>query len=119
MNQVQLIGRLTKDPIVRHKEDLAIAQFTLAINRPTKENHTDFISCKAFGKTAELIEQYIKKGSQLAVEGTIQTGSYEKDGQKIYTTDVLVNRMEFVGTKEKTTDIPEGFTQVDDSDIPF
>lgn len=120
MNQVIIIGRMTKDPVVRWKDDLAMAQFTIAVDRPTKAKETDFISCKAWGKTAELIEKYMKKGSLVAVDGAIQTGSYEKDGVKNYTTDVKVNRVEFLESKkEKASDLPEGFEEIDDDEIPF
>ena len=127
MNTVQIIGRLTKDPVVRYADELAIAQFSVAVDRHTKEKKTDFINCKAFGKTAELIEKYVTKGSQIGIEGSIQTGSYEnKDGQKVYATDVAVSKIEFLGKSEKTEttekpSIPSGFAELteDESDIPF
>lgn len=106
MNTVNLIGRLTKDPDVRYSQgekQTAIARFTLAVNRKYKQNgqpDAEFISCLAFGKTAELIEKYIHKGNQLAVTGHIQTSNYtNKDGQKVYQTDVIVDSMDFVGSK--------------------
>ncbi len=83
-----------------------------------KEKQADFIQCKAFNKTAELIEKYLSKGSQVGIEGAIQTGSYDKEGQKIYTTEVIVNRIEFLSKAEKKEEVA-GFQVIDDSDIPF
>ena len=105
MNKVILIGRLTKEPDVRYSnkenEAMAIARYTLAIDRPGKNKETDFINCVAFGKQGEFVEKYIRKGTKIAVEGRIQTGSYEKDGVKRYTTDVVVERHEFCEKKEE------------------
>ena len=103
MNKLILIGRLTKDVEVRYtNEKLAIARFTVAVDRKVKkddEQSADFPSCIAFGKTAEFIEKYFKKGSKIGIEGRLQTGSYEKDGVKHYTTDVIVEACEFVESK--------------------
>lgn len=101
MNKVFLIGRLTNEPVLRENETTKVAKFTLAVNR-LKEG-ADFINCIAWNKTAELISKYFKKGSQLAIEGRINTGSYEKDGKKVYTTDIIVENITFIGSKEKTT----------------
>lgn len=101
MNSVTLTGRLTRDPDVRQVNDSTIARFTLAVDRRGKKDEADFISCVAFGKTAELISKYLHKGSQMGATGRIQTGSYEKNGQKIYTTDVIVNEMDFLGGKSE------------------
>ena len=108
MNLFMGIGRITKKPELRYTtSNIAIVSFTLAINRDTKnkqgEYETDFISCVAYNKTAELISKYLDKGSQLAVEGKIQTGSYEKDNKKIYTTDVIIERINFLDKKQETT----------------
>lgn len=108
MNLFMGIGRLTKTPELRYTtSNMAVVKFTLAINRDTKnkqgEYETDFISCVAYNKTAELISKFLDKGSQLAVEGKIQTGSYEKDNKKIYTTDVVVERISFLDKKQETT----------------
>ena len=106
MNKAILIGRITKDPEVRYSADnLAIGRYTLAIDR-IKEG-TDFINCIAFGKSAEFAEKYFSKGMKIAVEGRIQTGSYEKDGVKHYTTDVVVERQEFCESK-KSDDTKSG-----------
>ncbi|SFR77854.1 single-stranded DNA-binding protein [Anaeromicropila populeti] len=106
MNKVILIGRLTKDPDVRYAQGnnaMAIARFTLAVDRKYKNNgqeEADFISCVSFGKTAEFAEKYLKRGTKIAVTGRIQTGSYtNKDGQKVYTTDVILEEIEFAESK--------------------
>ena len=107
LNQSILMGRLTRDVELRYSQggDMAIARFTLAVDRDFKTKNeekpaTDFISCKAFGKTAEFVSKYFRQGSMLAVVGSIQTGSYDdKDGKKVYTTDVVVNKASFTGEK--------------------
>ena len=118
MNKANLLGRLTKDVDLRYSAngDMAIARFTVAVNR-IKKGEADFISCKAFGKTAELIEKYFRKGDQIGISGRIETGSYDdKDGKKVYTTDVVVDDFDFVGSKkdnqeekkeEKKDDFPD------------
>lgn len=101
MNKVILIGRLTKDPELRFAagSGMAISRFTVAVNRQFKKDETDFINCVAFGKTAETISQYLTKGRQIAVSGSIRTGSYDaQDGSKRYTTDVAVENFEFIGS---------------------
>jgi single-strand DNA-binding protein len=99
MNRFFGIGRLTADPqITVAQSGTKIARYTLAINRPKKPDGTqeaDFLNCKAFGKTAEFVERFLKKGIKIAVNGTLQTGSYTKDGVTHYTTDVIVNEHEF------------------------
>lgn len=106
MNKVILMGRLTKDPDVRYSQGenaSAIARFTLAVDRRFKregDDTADFISCVAFGKTAEFAEKYLHKGTKICLTGRIQTGSYtNKDGQKVYTTDVVVEETEFAESK--------------------
>lgn len=106
MNKVTLIGRLTKDPDVRYsqgEQQTAIARYSLAVARKFKrdgEPEADFINCVAFGKTGEFAEKYLHKGTKIAVIGRIQTGSYtNKDGQKVYTTDVVVEEHEFCESK--------------------
>ncbi len=107
MNKVELLGRLTKDPDVKYtqgEKSMCIARYTLAVNRRFKsgDQSADFINCVAFGKQGEFVEKYLKKGMQIAVCGRIQTGSYtNKDGQKVYTTDVVVEEHEFTGTKKE------------------
>ncbi len=109
MNKVILMGRLTRDPEVRYSQgesSLAIARFTLAVDRRFKrqgEADADFISCVAFGKTAEHAEKYYRQGLKIAVVGRIQTGSYtNKEGQKVYTTDVVVEESEFAESKSSS-----------------
>lgn len=102
MNKVILIGRLTKDPELRFAAGSgnAVSRFTVAVNRQFKRDETDFINCVAFGKTAETISQYLTKGSQIALTGSIRTGSYDaQDGTKRYTTDIAVESFEFIGSK--------------------
>ena len=103
MNQVTLLGRLTKDFKAMKSGETKIALGTLAINRPFAKDgqQQDFINIKAFNKTAETLVKFVKKGQRILINGTIQTGSYEKDGKTVYTTDVLVNGFEFIETKEK------------------
>lgn len=103
MNIVTMIGRLTADPVIREskgKEPLAIANFSLAVPRVGSED-ADFPRCVAFGKTAEFIEKYLQKGSKIGVVGRIQTGSYEdKEGNTVYTTEVIVERVDFADGKK-------------------
>lgn len=110
MNKFLGIGRLTRDPQISNGNDSMVARYTLAVDRAYKkegEPNADFISCVAFGKSADFAEKYLCKGKKIAVEGRIRTGSYtNKDGQKVYTTDVVVDRHEFVegkGAEDGTT----------------
>lgn len=110
MNKVVLMGRLTKDPDVRYTEgsdSKAIARYTLAVDRKTKDangnRQADFITCVAFGKSGEFAEKYLHKGMKICISGRIQTGSYtNKDGNKVYTTDVVVEEHDFC--EGKSTD---------------
>lgn len=139
MNKTLLLGRLTKDPEVRYSQGdnaTATARFSIAVNRKFKNAEgnydADFINCVVFGKTAEFVEKYFHKGDMMALAGRIQTGSYtNKDGVKVYTTDVVVEEVEFAGGKsnsgESTTfnngnnkdtsfmDIPDS----EDEEMPF
>ena len=107
MNKVILMGRLTRDAEVRYSQgdaSTAVARFTLAVDRRFKRDNddqsADFIGCVAFGKTGEFLERYGRKGTKFVVEGRIQTGSYtNKDGQRVYTTDVVVEQIEFAESK--------------------
>lgn len=107
MNKVILMGRLTRDPDVRYSQGhkpTANARYDLAVNRNFKDADgkygVDFLHCVAFGKNAEFAEKYLKQGTQILVEGRIQTGSYtNKDGVKVYTTDIFVEKQEFAGSK--------------------
>ncbi len=110
MNNVSLTGRLVRDPEVRYSQGenpTGVARYTLAVSRPFKSNNggqdADFISCVAFGKSAEFAEKYMRQGMMFAVTGRIQTGSYDgKDGKKVYTTDVVVATQEFCEKKGDT-----------------
>ncbi len=110
MNKVILMGRLTRDPEVRYSQgqdgnNTAIARYTIAVDRRYKkdgEQQADFISCIAFGHNGEFAEKYLHQGTKIALEGRIQTGSYtNKNGQKVYTTDVIVEGCEFAESKKE------------------
>lgn len=125
MNKTILMGRLTRDPEVRYTQGdnaSAVARFSLAVDRRFKkdgEQTADFINCVAFGKTGEFIEKYGRKGTKFVVEGRIQTGSYtNKDGQKVYTTDVVVEQVEFAESKSAAQSNGGGFTPMDNRPTP-
>lgn len=133
MNKVTLMGRLTKDPEIRYSSNnnMPIAKFTLAVDRKFKqgeEKQADFIFCTAFSKTAEFVEKYFQKGKQMGLFGRINTGSYEKEGQKIFTTEVIVEDVYFTGSKNDSASASNfeessesGFTPINSSDdqLPF
>lgn len=107
MNRVELIGRITRDPELRYTgNNIATTRFTLAVNRPFQsqngEQGTDFINIVVWRKQAENVKKYVSKGSLVAVEGRIQTGSYERDGQRIFTTDVVADSVQFLETKAQS-----------------
>ena len=114
MNKVILMGRLTRDPDVRYSSGdnaMAIARYTLAVDRRgrrtnngNEEQTADFIGCVAFGRNGEFAEKYLRKGTKIAITGRIQTGSYtNKDGQRVYTTDVVVEEQEFAESKANSS----------------
>ena len=141
MNSAQLVGRLTRDPEVRYSDGGAtVARFTLAVDRRFKKDggdDADFINCVAFGKTAEFLEKWFRKGQLLGLTGRIQTGSYvNQEGTKVYTTEVVVENVEFVESKgasagdggpqqrpAPTSAISDGFMNipdgVEDDGLPF
>lgn len=139
MNKVILMGRLTRDPEVRYtqgEQAMAVARYTLAVDRRGKnqENSADFIQCVAFGKVGEFAERYLHKGTKIVLTGRIQTGSYtNKEGQRVYTTDVVAEDQEFAESKSsegggtysnQPAPAPQqndgGFMSVDeDSELPF
>ena len=144
MNSVVLIGRLTRDPEVRYisETQMAVATFTLAIDRPARsgqEKKTDFPRVTVFGRQAENCERFLVKGRLVGIQGRIQTGSYtNNNGQTVYTTDVVADRVEFLEWGDKAgghfktraqqeafseananMGIPEGFQAIQDDDIPF
>lgn len=126
MNRVCIIGRTTREIELRYttgQTQMAVAKFTVAVNRRGKDKGADFISCVAFGKTAELMEKYVGKGHKVGIVGHIQTGSYDKDGRKVYTTDVVVGEVSFLESKrsdQTATDeaIPDGFS-VNEEDMSW
>ncbi len=126
MNKAILLGRITKDLELKHTASgLAVLKFTVAVNR-FKKGEADFINCLAWDKTAELINTYFKKGSLIAIEGRIQTGSYDnKEGKKVYTTEVVVERMHFTGEKKDNDTTQTGFSEIpgeiiyDTDELPF
>lgn len=107
MNKVILMGRLTRDPDIRYTQgenSMCIARYTLAVDRRHKQQNADqtadFISCVAFGRAGEFAEKYLRKGTKITIAGRIQTGSYtNKDGQRVYTTDVVIEEQEFAESK--------------------
>ena len=137
MNKVILMGRLTRDPEVRYSQgdnSMAIARYTLAVdrrfNRNNDENSADFIGCVAFGRAGEFAEKYFRKGLKVLVTGRIQTGSYtNKDGVKVYTTDIVVEEQEFAeskaandrnsGSSRTSSDAGDGFMNIPDDTLPF
>lgn len=130
MNKVILIGRLTAEPEIRHTNSgKTVASYRLAVDRNVKSEgqpEADFINCTAWGKTGEFAEKYLRKGMKIAIEGRIQTGSYEKDSVKHYTTDIIVDRHEFCESKRSAdsggyAEPAQNFTEIDDdgSDLPF
>ena len=129
MNNVSLVGRLTRDPEIKTTNSgSTYARFSIAVDRRGKDAGTDFINIVAFGKTSEFIERYFRKGQRIGIAGRIQTGSYEgKDGKKVYTFDVIAENVEFVESKSASSsatpanadgfvNIPDG---VEDPGLPF
>jgi single-strand DNA-binding protein len=128
MNKAILLGRFIRDPELRTSAaggDGSFCRFTIAVDRAFRSKDSsqptaDFISCVCFGKTAEFVEKWFHKGDPVVVEGRIQTGSYEKDGQRVYTTDIMVERTGFVpknnGIGEVKSDIRESYGQRDASE---
>lgn len=144
MNQAQIVGRLTRDPEIRYsagENQMCIASFTVAVDRKFKregEPDADFINCKAFGSKGEFIEKYFTKGKRIGIVGRIQTGNYtNKEGQKVYFTEIICNEVEFVDNKGESGNSTEsslndrhsepnnntdGFVNVPDSideELPF
>lgn len=130
MNNVSIIGRITKENELRYSpQGTAVLRNSVAVNRKFKREETDFINILAFGKTAELIANHMNKGDQLGIEGHIQTGSYEKDGKKIYTFEVVVDNITFLSNKQQEKkeqrftadpgDPFKGSTEISDDSLPF
>ena len=115
MNKVVLMGRLTRDPDIRYsagENSAAVARYTLAVERKykkEKETNADFIGCVAFGRNAEFAEKYLRQGLRILITGRIQTGSYtNREGVKIYTTDIVVEEQEFAESKNQNKDVQQG-----------
>lgn len=125
MNIVCLMGRLTKDVDVRNTADTTVARYTLAVDRFGKDKGADFISCVCFGKTADFAQKYLRKGMKIAIGGRIQTGSYtNKEGNKVYTTDVIVDSHHFCESKtsESKEETQDDFMNVQagiDDEVPW
>lgn len=132
MNVVTLVGRLARDPEIRYTQSqVAVCSATLAVNRGKDSNGNDrgadFIRLTVFNKPGETFAKYLTKGRQVAVQGRLNTGSYQnKNGDTVYTTDVIVEKFDFIGNKPDAQpsaatmdDIPEGFEPLDDDEIPF
>jgi single-strand binding protein len=120
MNNIVLIGRITKDPELKYTNNgKGNTRFTLAVQR--NKDETDFINCVAWEKTAENIAEYFKKGSQIAVQGAIRTGSYEKDGRTVYTTDVWVYKFDFLGSSNQNNNKENrnNYDKEEDDSFPF
>ena len=119
MNKAILIGRITADPIIKPAGETQVCKFSIAVDRKNKtaDKSADFINCVAWGKTAEFISKYFRQGSKIAIEGHIQTGSYEKEGRKIYTFDVVIESVEFADSK-KPTETKEAPQEVPSEWIP-
>lgn len=131
MNYVAIIGNLTKDPesrVTTGNNPITVCNFTVAVNDRKKNpmtnewvDNTNYIPVTVWGKQAENCVKYLSKGSKCAVEGRIKTGSYERDGHKVYTTDVVASNVEFLSQREdpKQEEIPAGFQSVENEPLPF
>ena len=126
MNNVILMGRLTRDPELKYSQaGKAYCRFTVAINREFNREEADFINCLAFGKTAETIAEWLGKGRRIALQGRIQTGSYQNsNGDTVYTTEVVADRFEFVDSARSETSKNQSYSNNDDflddnDDFPF
>ena len=130
MNNVSLIGNVTRDLELKQVGQTQNTRFTLVVKRRFKRDESDFINCIAWGKQAETLCQYVKKGQKLAIIGNIRTGSYEREGTTVYTTDIVVESFEFLGggKQSDSTSAPNTNTKqnslddlepVDDGDMPF
>ncbi len=131
LNIVVVCGRVTRDPSVQYTSNqMCVARFNIALDRGKDKDGqskgADYPQIVAFGKVGEVIERFVSKGSQLAIYGHLHTDSYEKDGKKVYTTDVIADRVELMGKSEgkaerpkESKGVPSGFSEDDTSWIPF
>jgi single-strand DNA-binding protein len=121
MNKVVIIGRLTGDPVTKQAGDATVVNITLAVDR-IKRGEADFIPVVVWRKTAEIVAKYCNKGSQIAVCGRIQTRSYEKDGAKVYVTEVVADDVQLLGSPKTETEKKmesEGFDEIKEIQLPF
>ena len=126
MNSVQEIGRVTKEIEVKATPSgKSVTNFTIAVPRFRREDGADFLNCVAWGKTAENMGRYVKKGDRIAVSGRLQSRNYESDGHKVYVTEIVADEVEFMEYKHKEDEQPNpetnvsGFTDVNTDDLPF
>jgi single-strand binding protein len=126
MNHITLIGRLTKDPELKYSQSgKAYCRFTLAVAREFNRDETDFLDCVAWNKAAEIIAEYLRKGKRAAIQGRLETGTYEKDGKNIKTHNIVVDRFEFVDSARSETNKNQSYSNNNDDvlddndDFPF
>lgn len=119
MNTVNIIGNLTRNVETRQTEKALVANFTLAVSNPFQKDHTDFIRCVAWGKTAEVIRDYSKKGDKFGIEGRIQVRQYEKDGQTRQSVEVNVNQVHFLTPKSQEARIAAPHDEPLGDELPF
>ena len=124
MNHISLIGRLTKDPELKYSQSgKAFCNFTLAVTREFKREEADFINCVAWDKRAEAIAEHLKKGKRIALQGRLNVNSYDKNGETVWRTDVVVDKFEFVDSAKSETSKNKSYSNndevLDDDDFPF
>ena len=124
MNTANITGRITRDLELKHTQDgKAVLKFSVAVNRKFKKDEADFIYCTAWGKTAEIMEQYLNKGDMVGVSGSIRTGSYDGECEKVYTFEVVVESFDFLQSKAKGNPVVDNkkpmAAKVEDEDFPF
>ena len=126
MNHITLIGRLAKDPELKYSQSgKAYCRFTLAVAREFNRDETDFLDCVAWNKAAEIIAEYLRKGKRAAIQGRLETGTYEKDGKNIKTHNIVVDRFEFVDSARSETNKNQSYSNNNDDvlddndDFPF
>lgn len=119
MNKVCLIGNMTKDPDLRMTANgKMVCSFTLAVARPFDRDHSDFVNCQAWGKTAEIIDQYCSKGSKIGVEGRIDVSTYEKNGEMVWMTKVIADRIDLLGSRNDNAQAQTSPTDINAYGMP-
>jgi single-strand binding protein len=122
MNQVFLIGRLTKDPELKYSQSgKAFCRFSLAVTKEFNRNETDFFDCVAWNKTAEIMAEYLKKGKKIVIQGRLETGNYEKDGKNIKIYSIIIDKFEFLDSSGKNDNhLPNDSDEIiENDDFPF